>query len=132
AALVFVPAFYKLFGKRFVFDHHDLTPEMYYASFGENGNRLVYRVLVWLEVLSCRLADHVIATNESYKQIEMQRGRVPEERITVVRNGPDLNRFVPSDRDPAVRPDGKTMIAYVGAMGIHDGLDYLLRALQHL
>ena len=62
-----IAAFYKLFGKRFIYDHHDLSPEMYYARFGGEGNRLVYGVLVLLEKLSCRCADHVIASNESYK-----------------------------------------------------------------
>ena len=130
--LVLIAAFYKLFGKRFIFDHHDLSPELYDANSGGKGNRGVYRVLVWLEKLSCRLADHVIATNESYKEMEMKRGRVPERRITIVRNGPDLDRFRPLEPVPALRPAGKTLIAYVGLIGPHDGLDYLLRALKHL
>src|SRR5919199_6271034 len=75
-----IAAFYKLLGKRFVYDHHDLTPELYYACFGEQANRYTYRALRLLEYLSCRLADHVIATNHSYKAIEMRRGHVPEER----------------------------------------------------
>jgi glycosyltransferase involved in cell wall biosynthesis len=128
----FIAAFYKLFGKRFIFDHHDLAPELYDANSGGEGSRLVYNVLVWLEKLSCRLADHIIATNESYKEMEMVRSGVPEHRITIVRNGPDLERLRPVDPDPGLRAAGKTVIAYVGAMGPHDGLDYLLRALKHL
>jgi glycosyltransferase involved in cell wall biosynthesis len=130
--LVFIAAFYKLFGTRFIFDHHDLSPELYDANCGGQGNRLVYHVLLWLEWLSCRLADHVIATNRSYRKIEMERGGVPERSITVVRNGPDLTRLDVAGLDPAPRPDGRSVIAYVGAMGPHDGLDCLLRALQHL
>jgi len=129
---LFIAAFYKLFGKKFVFDHHDLAPEMYYARFGGDGNRLVYRSLVWLETLSCRLADHVIATNESYKAMEMERGRVPEERITIVRNGPDLDRMRPVEPDSDLSGRAKTIIGYVGVMGFQDGVDYLLRALRHL
>ena len=129
---VFIAAFYKLLGKRFVYDHHDLAPELYYARFGGSGNRLVYHILVLLEKLSCRLADHVITTNQSYKTVEMQRGHVPEEYITVVRNGPDLNRLRPVEPDPDLRRKGKTIIGYVGRMGFQDGLDYLLRALRHL
>jgi glycosyltransferase involved in cell wall biosynthesis len=129
---VFIAAFYKLLGKRFVFDHHDLSPEMYYARFGGGGNRLVHQVLVWLEKLSCKLADHVIATNQSYRMIEMKRGGVPEERITIVRNGPDLKRVRPVEPDPALRKKGKTIIGYVGVMGFQDGIDYFLRALHHL
>jgi glycosyltransferase involved in cell wall biosynthesis len=131
-SIVFVAACYKLLGRRFVYDHHDLSPELYHARFRGSGNRHVYRVLVWLEKLSCRLADHVIATNESYKTVEMQRGHVPEERITIVRNGPDLNSVRPVDLSPAFRRKGKTILSYTGVMGTQDGVDYLLRALQHL
>jgi glycosyltransferase involved in cell wall biosynthesis/peptidoglycan/xylan/chitin deacetylase (PgdA/CDA1 family) len=129
---VFVAAFYKLFGVRFVFDHHDLSPEMYCASFGARSNRLIYHVLVGLEKLSCRLADLVLATNQSYAAVEMDRGRVPPERIAIVRNGPDLNRTRSVEPDPGLRSQGKTVIGYVGEMGFQDGIDYLLRAVRHL
>jgi glycosyltransferase involved in cell wall biosynthesis len=129
---VFVAAVYKPFGVRFVFDHHDLAPEMYCARFGASSRKAIYRVLVWLERLSCRLADRVIATNESYRLVETQRDRVPRERITIVRNGPDLNHLRQVDPDPALRRTGQTTIGYIGAMGVQDGVDYLLRALKHL
>jgi glycosyltransferase involved in cell wall biosynthesis len=129
---VFIAAFYKLFGARFVFDHHDLSPEMYAARFGAKSSKVVYRVLVWLEKLSCRMADHVIATNESYKAIEAKRGGVPLDRITIVRNGPNLNRTRIVAPDPGLRNLGKTVIGYVGVMGYQDGVDFLLRALRHL
>lgn len=128
----FIAAFFKLLGKRYILDHHDLAPELYYARFHGRGNRLVYRVLVWLEKLSCRLADHVIATNQSYKAVEIERGHVPEKHITIVRNGPDLNELGISEPDLSLRKDGKTIIGYVGVMGNQDGVDYLIRALQHL
>ena len=131
-AFVFIAAFYKLWGKRYIVDHHDIAPELYYARFGGQGNRTVFRVLVGLERLSCLLADRVIATNESYKRIEMRRGRVPEERITVVRNGPDLNEIRPVDPDSAIRNRAAIIIGYVGAIGRQDGVDYLLRALRSL
>jgi glycosyltransferase involved in cell wall biosynthesis len=129
---VFIAVFYKLFGKRFIFDHHDLSPEMYCARFATGGNRLVYNALVLLEKLTCRLADHVIATNESYKKIEMERDRVPEENITIVRNGIELGCPHHVEADPFLRLKGKTIIGYVGVMGFQDGVDYLLRALHHL
>jgi glycosyltransferase involved in cell wall biosynthesis len=133
---VFIAAFYKMFGARFVFDHHDLSPEMFGARFG--GDRrtaihsAIHRVLVSLEKLSCRLADQVIATNESYAVVEAERARVPGDRITVVRNGPNLDIIRPVDPDPALRGMGKTIIGYVGIMGVQDGVDGLLRALKHL
>jgi glycosyltransferase involved in cell wall biosynthesis len=127
---VFVAAFYKLFGKRFVFDHHDLSPEMYRARFPGGGSSIVYHALVLLERLTCLVADHVIATNESYKAVEVERDHVPVDRITIVRNGVELPS--PINPDPALRNKGKTIIAFVGVMGFQDGVDYLLRALHHL
>ncbi|MCB0197562.1 MAG: glycosyltransferase family 4 protein [Anaerolineae bacterium] len=131
--LVLIAAFYKLMGKRFVFDHHDLGPELYYyGRFGGNSNRFVYRVLIWFEQLSCQLADRVIATNESYKAIEMERGKVQENQITIVRNGPDLDRLRLMAPDPVLRRKADIIIGYVGELSFQDGLDYLLRALHHL
>ncbi len=129
---VFIAILYKLLGRQFVFDHHDLSPEMYYARFDGSGNSTVYRVLVWLEKLSCRVADHVIATNLSYKIVEMERGGVPDEQVTIVRNGPDLNRLRLIEPDQDLRRKGRIIIGYVGVIGFQDGIDYLLRALKHL
>jgi glycosyltransferase involved in cell wall biosynthesis len=129
---VFIGAFYKLFGKRFVFDHHDLSPEMYRARFPNGGGKIVYKALVLLERLTCRCADHIIATNESYKKTEIERHNVPAERITVVRNGVELPRDRPVSRDHGLRRKGKTIIVFLGVMGLQDGMDYLIRALHHL
>lgn len=127
-----IAACYKPFGVRFIFDHHDLTPEMYRARFAGKRSRLVPRLLVLLEQLSCRLADHVIATNHSYRAVELQRGRVPPERISIVRNGPELDRIRLVAPDPDLRKEPGTIIGYAGVLGYQDGLDYLLRALHHL
>ena len=129
---VLIVIFYKLLGIQFVFDHHDLAPEMYYARFGGIGNPIVYRTLVCFEKLSLRLADHVIATNHSYKLMEMNRGRIPGNRITIVRNGPDLNSMCRVDVKPDMLPNNKTILCYVGDIGFHDGVDHLLKALHHL
>jgi len=131
--LVFIAAFYKLLGKWFVYDHHDLAPEMYYARFGGKGNRPVYRILLLLERISCQIADHVITTNQSYKTVEMQRDHVLEERITVVRNGPAMRSGQLETSHLGRQLQGeKTIIGYVGVLGFQDGVDYLLRALHHL
>ena len=129
---VFIGAFYKLFGKRFVFDHHDLSPEMYRARFSDGGSRIVYQALILLERLTCIVADHVIATNESYKKVEVERDHVPEERITIVRNGVEVQHDRPIQPDPRLRKKANTIIGFVGVMGFQDGVDYLLRALHHL
>ena len=128
---VFIAAFYKLFGKRFVFDHHDLSPEMYRARFADGGSRIVYHALILLERLTCTVADHVIATNESYRKVEMERDHVAEHRITIVRNGVEVQRDRPIEPDPGLRSKAATIIGYVGVMGFQDGVDYLLRALDH-
>jgi glycosyltransferase involved in cell wall biosynthesis len=129
---VFLVAFYKLFGKRFIFDHHDLCPEMYHARFPGRGNRFLHRMLLWCEHLSYRLSDHAIATNTSYKTLAIERHALPAERITVVRNGPALDRLHPMAPLVELRQKAPILIGYAGTMGFQDGVDYLLRALHHL
>lgn len=127
-----IGAFYKLLGKRYVLDHHDLAPELYNARFEGKGNQIVYQALVVLEKFACRVADHVVATNESYREMEVRRGKVPEQRVTVVRNGPDLNEMQTMDPDLDLGHEGKTIIGYVGVTGTQDGVDYLLRGIHQL
>lgn len=129
---VLIAAFYKLFGKKFVFDHHDLAPEMYEERFEGKANPLVLSLLLGFEKLSCKLADWVIATNQSYKQIEISRGNVPEEHITIVRNGPDLDRLKTVAPDLTLRRRAGTIIAFAGSISRQDGVDYLIRALDRL
>jgi len=130
---VFVALFYKLFGKLYMLDHHDLAPELYYAHFRGKGSNIIYHILIWLEELSFRFADHVISTNESYKAIALQRGHVEERRITVVRNGPDLKELSSSaDTKQDLRRGGRIIIGYVGVTGIQDGVDNLIRTIHRL
>lgn len=123
---------YKLIGKKFVFDHHDLSPEMYNARFDGQGKPVIYNSLLFFEKLSFKLADHVITTNQSYKSIALVRGGVPLDRVTVVRNGPDLNRVYAVPADPELRKKAQHILGYVGLMGYQDGVDYLIRALARL
>ena len=131
---VAVGAVHKLLGKRFVYDHHDLAPELYSARFGGRHNPVVRSVLVALERACCRLADAVITTNESHRKIEAERAAVPPEKITVVRNGPVLNRSQAAPGDGVVAAPGAAVptIAYGGLIGRQDGADYLIRALHRL
>jgi glycosyltransferase involved in cell wall biosynthesis len=117
-------------GARFVFDHHDLVPELYQSKFGKGGP--LHRVAVALERIPYRLADVVIATNGSYRRIALGRGRVAADTVFVVRNGPDLDRFCPAEPDPAWRRGRPHMLAYLGIMGPQDGLDHALEALGRL
>lgn len=118
-------------GTRFVFDHHDLGPEMYLSRFPDGG-----RVLYWLtrmvERLTFAAADAVISTNESYRRIAIERGKVAADRVVVVRTAPDLSRFIRQDPDPGLRHGKPFLLAYLGVMGPSDGVDYAVRAIKHL
>ena len=117
-------------GARFVFDVHDLSPELYESRYGRRG--LVHRALAALERISFRLADVVIATNESYRRIAETRGRKPAADVFVVRNDPDLLRFDRAEPDDELRQGKPHLLCYVGMMGLQDGLDHALRALAAL
>ncbi len=119
-------------GKKFVFDHHDISPEMYVARFQGRGNPWIVKALTFFEGLSCRYATHVITVNESYKELVMQRHRIPEDKITVVRNGPSFDRLYLVEPDSAIRARQQTVLGYVGIMGFQDGIDSLIRALNKL
>ena len=130
--MVLVALPFRLLGKKFVFDHHDLSPEMYGARFDGEPNQWVQRGLIFFERLSCKVANRIIATNESYKRMVMERSGVPEAHIAIVRNGPEPERIRPIVPDPKLRAKAPNLIGYVGEMGVHDGVDYLLAALSHL
>ena len=119
-----------LFGKKFVFDHHDLNPELFEAKFGRRG--VVWRLLVLLERLTFATADISIATNESYRQIAIRRGHMPADRVFTVRSGPDLDRVKPRPIDGKWRNRRAHMAAYVGVIGEQEGIDLLLQAMDHI
>ena len=117
-------------GAALVFDHHDLIPELFLSRFGRGG--LLYRATLVAERLAFRLADVVLSTNESYREIAITRGRKRPEDVFVVRSAPDSERFRQVPPDPALR-DGKAyLLAYLGVMGPQDGVDHALRALAAL
>lgn len=129
---VLIAICYRIFGKKFVFDHHDLSPEMYHSRFRRSGKNFAYRALVFFEKLSCRFADQVIATNESYKKIEIERSHIPPEKVTIVRNGPEMSRFKPVPPDAELGNKASIILGYVGVMGQQDGVDYFIRAFDYL
>ena len=129
--IVMTTAIYKLFGKQIIYDQHDLNPELYAAKFS-NFSPIVYRFLLWLESQSCRLADQIIATNESYKKTVMARARVSESKITVVRNGPCLQNMQETDVDLELRSRSRNILVYCGGIGVQDGLDRLCGILYQL
>jgi glycosyltransferase involved in cell wall biosynthesis len=121
----------KLRGARVIFDQHDLVPELYESRFGR-GRDLLYRAVVALERLTYRVADVVIATNESYRQAALERGRKAAERVFVVRSAPDLSRFAGGVPDPALKRGKEHLLCYLGVMGPQDGVDYALKSLAAL
>ena len=125
---------YRLFGKRFVFDHHDLCPELYLARFGpQREGDLAHRALGWLEWAQFRTADLVISTNESYRQVALTRGGMAADRVVVVRSGPSRERFATVRAvDPSLKRGRRFLVAYLGVMAPQDGVDHLLRAAHHL
>ncbi len=125
-----VAAPYRLFGKRFIFDHHDINPELYEAKFGRRDR--LYRLLCRLERWTFRSAHVVISTNESYRAIAEARGGVAAERIFVVRSGPDLTRMRPVEPNPELKRGKPFLVGYVGVMGRQEGIDLLLDAAAFL
>ncbi len=125
-----VGGFFKLFGKRFIFDHHDINPELYEAKFQRRD--LWYRVLRRLERWTFRTADVSIATNESYRRIAIERGGMAPDRVFVVRSGPDLSRLVRVPPRDELRRGKRHLVGYVGVIGKQEGLDLLLESVVHL
>ncbi len=125
-----VGGFFKLFGKKFLFDHHDINPELYEAKFGRRD--FFYRVMLAWERWTFRTADVSIATNESYKRIAIERGKMSEDRVFVVRSGPKLDRLKIMPPVEALKKGRRYLVGYVGVMGRQEGIDYLLRAARHI
>lgn len=111
----------------FVFDQHDLCPELYDSRFPD-GPRSLYRAIRLTERLTYRVADHVIATNESYRAKALTRGAKREDQVTVVRTGPDPDRLKKQAPVPELRRGRRHLAAYLGVMGPQDGVDIVLRA----
>jgi glycosyltransferase involved in cell wall biosynthesis len=126
-----VGGFFKFFfRKKFLFDHHDINPELYEAKFGRRD--FFYRLMLLCERLTFKTADRSIATNESYKQIAIERGGMRPDKVTVVRSGPKLDRLKIIEPVLALKKGRKYLVGYVGVMGKQEGIDYLLRALQYI
>ncbi|MGH8641800.1 MAG: glycosyltransferase family 4 protein [Burkholderiales bacterium] len=125
-----IGALFKLLGKKFVFDHHDLGPELYEAKYGRRG--FLYRLLLKLEYWTFRTADVAIATNESYRRIATGRGRMPDSTVFVVRSGPSLERLKVLPPDERLKCGRRYLVGYVGVMAKQEGIGYLLLAARHI
>lgn len=121
----------KLSGKTILFDLRDLSPELYMSKY-EKHNKILYTLLVWFERITCRIANHVITTNETYRNIVIERDGLNPSRVSVVRQGPDLMRGYLVKPDADIRSRARFIIGYLGSMAKEDGIDHLLQALYHL
>ena len=118
-------------GTRSVFDQHDLVPELFLSRFS-SGTKVLFWLTLMVERMTFRCADAVISTNESYRRVAIERGKMPPDRVSVVRSAPDLSQFVRREPDPSLRRGKQYLGAYLGVMGPQDGVDYALRAIAHL
>jgi glycosyltransferase involved in cell wall biosynthesis len=121
---------FKLFGVKYIFDHHDLTPETYVAKFGKKG--LLFRLLLLMERLTYKTADLVVATNESYKKVAIRRGGKKDQEVVVVRNGPTLTPMHDVAPDPRLREGFAYMVAYVGVIGQQDQVENIIELANYL
>jgi len=125
-----IARFFRLFGKRFIFDHHDINPELYEAKFQRRDRW--YWLLLRLERWTFATADVSIATNESYRRIAIERGGMQPDRVFVVRSGPDLRHIQPAAACSELRRGHRYLVAYVGVIGRQEGLDLLLRSIDFM
>ncbi|WP_216701216.1 glycosyltransferase family 4 protein [Mycolicibacterium gilvum] len=129
--LFLVGGFFKLVtGSRFLFDHHDINPELYEAKFGKRG--ALWKLMVWLERATFFTADVSIATNESYRRIAIERGRMDPDQVFVVRSGPMLDRLKSRPPIADLKCGKRFLVGYVGVMGKQEGIDFLLKAVEHI
>ncbi len=129
--LIFLVAlFFKPFGVKYIFDHHDINPELYLAKYSKKG--FFYNLMLFLEKLTFRVADFSIATNESYKEIAIHRGGLPADKVEVVRSGPSLERLRLMNPMEKYKYGKKYLIGYLGVIGEQEGIDLLLESVKIL
>ena len=122
---------FRPFGVRFIFDHHDLAPELYLGKYSSSRN-LVYRLLKLMERFSCKTADAVISTNMSYKRIVLDRHGLNSESVFVVRNDPEVEEERRLKPQREVSNNGLTKLLYVGSINLQDGVDLLIKTVHIL
>jgi glycosyltransferase involved in cell wall biosynthesis len=121
---------FKPFGVQYVFDHHDINPELYIAKYGRKD--LFYRLMLLFERITFMAANYSIATNESYKDIAVHRGKMPVDKVTVIRSGPQMDRLKIIPPNDKYKKGRKYLIGYVGTIGEQEGIDLLLDSIQYI
>ena len=132
-SLFIIGGFYKIFGKKFIFDHHDLSPELYMTRFS-GKNDFIYKLLILFEKLSCKMANVIISTNESYKEIEIKRHSINPKKIYIVRNNPIISDCLLEkiNSDNKEEKKDKKVLLFLGSINPQDGVETLLRILHFL
>ena len=129
--LIFIVAiFYKLLGVKYVFDHHDINPELYIAKYNKKG--IFYKFLLVVERLTFLTANYSIATNNSYREIAIERGKMPSDKVFVVRSGPKLDRLKLTEGNSKYKKGRNFLVGYVGVIGEQEGLDLLLESVKYI
>jgi glycosyltransferase involved in cell wall biosynthesis len=129
--LIFLPALpFKLMGKRFIFDQHDVSPELFIVKFGAKG--FLHRALMFFERMSYAMADHVVTANATFKDIAVSRGGKAHSLVEVVYGVPDRKRIHRVEPEPGLHGGRKFVLGYVGIINEQDGVDHLVRAVEHL
>lgn len=129
--LIFLLAwFYRPWGVRFLFDHHDVCPELFEAKFGRRG--VLYQVMRLWERLTFATASVSVATNDSFRAIAIRRGKMAPGDVFTVRSAPRVETFLPGPGIPGYRRGAKTVLGYVGVIGQQEGMDLLVAAVDHL
>lgn len=121
---------FRRYGVRYVFDHHDICPELFEAKFGKKG--LLYKSQLWLERQTYRHAAFAFVTNESYKKIAIERGGMDPAKVYVLRSGPKLERLRIQEPKPELKKGRKYMVGYLGVIGKQEGIPYLLEAARYI
>lgn len=118
-------------GVDYVFDHHDICPELYEAKFGKKSG-LFYKSQLWLERNTYRHCTFAFVTNESYRRIAIERGGMAPDKVHVLRSGPRLERLVIRPPKPEIKRGRRFMIGYLGVIGQQEGIQYMLQAAKHI
>jgi glycosyltransferase involved in cell wall biosynthesis len=129
--LIFLIALsFKILGVKYVFDHHDINPELYIAKYNKKG--IFYKMMLFFERLTFKTADYSIATNESYKDIAFRRGKMSYDKVVVIRSGPKLDRLKLMPPEKKYLKGRKYLVGYIGVIGDQEGIDLLLESIKHI
>ncbi len=131
---IFFPIGYlfRMLGARFLFDHHDLFPELIRGRYSGTSGKILHLFALWMEFLTYKSANIVITTNEFYRQIALERNRVKAEKIIVVRNGPKIAQFIPTEPVQALKKGYQFMVSFVGIMGEDDGVLEFIEVIRYI